>query len=185
MSVDGSGVAGESLPGEDAYTAPQAARILGLSDRRVRQMLEAGELGGERDASGKWWIPQRAVHAALEDRGSPRTRSREQRRAASGAGDAGETPVPPQGVPGGPESVRELVQRVEDLSYRLGRSEARAELTERAERDAAREEACKAREDARAERTRADRLEAALRDALRPPRGRRPRARRKRRRGWR
>jgi hypothetical protein len=133
LSVDGSGVAGEPLPEEDAYTAPQAARILGLSDRRVRQMLEAGELGGERDASGKWWILQRAVHAALEDRGSPRTRSREQRRAASGAGDAGETPVPPQGVPGGPESVRELVQRVEDLSYRLGRSEARAELTERAE----------------------------------------------------
>ena len=63
---------------EDAYTAHQAARVLGLSDRWVRQMIEAGELEGERDALGKWWILQRAVHTALEDHVSPRsTRSRE------------------------------------------------------------------------------------------------------------
>ncbi len=162
MSVDGSGVAGEPLPGEDAYTAPQAARILGLSDRRVRQMLEAGEMEGERDASGKWWIPQRAVHAALEDRGSPRTRSREQRRAASGTGGAGEASAPLQRAPDGPESVRELVQRVESLSYRLGRSEAHAELTERAESTLREERDRLAREleEERAERRRlADRLE--------------------------
>lgn len=120
------------VPGEDAYTAPQAARVLGLSDRRVRQMLEGGDLEGERDGSGKWWIPQRAVHAALEDRGSPRSRGREQR-AASRPDTAGEAPAATQRAPGGPESVRELVQRVESLSYRLGRSEARAELTEKAE----------------------------------------------------
>ena len=119
-------------PEEDAYTAPQAARILGLSDRRVRQMLEAGELGGGRDASGKWWISQRAVHAALEDRGSPRSRTREQR-GASRTEDAGEASVTTRRVESGPESVRELIQRVESLSYRLGRTEARAELTERAE----------------------------------------------------
>lgn len=112
MSVDGSGGPREALPEEDAYTAPQAARVLGLSDRRIRQMLEAGEMEGERDASGKWWIPQRAVHAALEDRGSPRSRSREQR-TASGTADEGSASAPPQRVLGGPESVRELVQRVD------------------------------------------------------------------------
>ena len=150
------------LPEEDAYTAPQAARVLGLSDRRVRQMLEARDLEGERDGSGKWWIPQRAVHAALEDRGSPRTRTREQRAAPPRPDNAGEASAPPQRVPGGPESVRELVQRVESLSYRLGRSEARAELTERAESTLREERDRLAREleEERAERRRlAERLE--------------------------
>ena len=150
------------LPEEDAYTAPQAARVLGLSDRRVRQMLEAGELEGERDGSGKWWMPQRAVHAALEDRGSPRVRSREQRAAPPRPDAAGEAPAPPQRGPGGPESVRELVSRVESLSYRLGRSEARAELTERAESTLREERDRLSREleEERAERRRlAERLE--------------------------
>ena len=150
------------LPEEDAYTAPQAARVLGLSDRRVRQMLEAGELEGERDGSGKWWIPQRAVHAALEDRGSPRVRSREQRSAPPRPDANDETSAPSQRVPGGPESVRELIQRVESLSYRLGRSEARAELTEKAESTLREERDHLAREleEERAERRRlAERLE--------------------------
>jgi excisionase family DNA binding protein len=59
-----------SQSAEDTYTAPQAARVLGISDRRVRQMLEAGELEGEGDSSGKWRIPQRVVHEVLKDRGS-------------------------------------------------------------------------------------------------------------------
>ncbi|MDP9439874.1 MAG: hypothetical protein M3P49_14225 [Actinomycetota bacterium] len=150
------------LPGEDAYTAPQAARVLGLSDRRVRQMLEAGELEGERDGSGKWWIPQRAAHAALEDRGSPRVRSREQRAASPRPDAEGSASAPAQRVPGGLESVRELIQRVESLSYRLGRSEARAELTERAESTLREERDRLARElkEERAERRRlAERLE--------------------------
>ena len=35
-------------PTEDVYTAPQAARVLGISDRRVRQMLEAARVEPER-----------------------------------------------------------------------------------------------------------------------------------------
>lgn len=125
-------------------------------------MLEAGDLEGERDGSGKWWIPQRAVHASLEDRGSPRSRGRQQREAPSRPGAAGEAPASPQRVPGGPESVRELVQRVESLSYRLGRSEARAELTEKAESTLRedRDRLARELEEERAERRRlADRLE--------------------------
>ncbi|MDP9478104.1 MAG: hypothetical protein M3R38_20895, partial [Actinomycetota bacterium] len=70
--------------------------------------------------------------------------------------------TPPQRAPDGPESVRELVQRVESLSYRLGRSEARAELTERAESTLREERDRLAREleEERAERRRlAERLE--------------------------
>lgn len=117
---------------EDAYTAPQAGRVLGISDRRVRQMLEAGDLEGDRDASGKWWIPQRVVHEVLEDRGSPRGR-RSSSPSSPRVDIAAEPPAAPDRAPDDRESVRELAARIEDLSYRLGRTEARAELTERAE----------------------------------------------------
>src|SRR3712207_8195212 len=54
---------------EDTYTVDEAARILRVTQHRVRQMLREGGLAGERDeASGRWSIPQRAVHAMLEER---------------------------------------------------------------------------------------------------------------------
>jgi hypothetical protein len=39
---------------------------LRLTPTRVRQLLQAGELEGERDAAGHWLIPARAVHERLE-----------------------------------------------------------------------------------------------------------------------
>src|SRR5918997_929356 len=53
----------------DFYTPPQAARILGLSRRRVTQMLNEGGLEGERLANGRWKVPSFAVSAVLEARG--------------------------------------------------------------------------------------------------------------------
>jgi helix-turn-helix protein len=55
---------------EETYTPPEAARILKLSRRRVTQMLAAGELEGTQDdpETGRWAIPQRAVHERLKDR---------------------------------------------------------------------------------------------------------------------
>ncbi len=54
---------------EETYTPPEAARILRLSRRRVTQMLTAGELEGTQDPeTGRWAIPQRAVHERLKDR---------------------------------------------------------------------------------------------------------------------
>jgi excisionase family DNA binding protein len=54
---------------EDYYTTGEAARILKVTEARVRQMLGAGELEGTRDpVSDRWRIPQRAVHARLEQR---------------------------------------------------------------------------------------------------------------------
>ncbi len=145
----------------DVYTASQAARILGISDRRVRQVLESGELEGNRDASGKWWIPQRVVHEALEERGSPRGR-RSPAPLSPSVDIAGEPPASPDRTQDDRESVRELASRIEDLSYRLGRTEARAELTERAESTVReeRDRLLRELEEERAERRRlAERLE--------------------------
>ena len=62
----------------DYYTAHEAARLLGISPARVRQMLRAGELEGERGPElpegvpGPWRVPAGAVsaygeaHEALE-----------------------------------------------------------------------------------------------------------------------
>lgn len=48
------------------YTPTQAAHILRLSPTRVRQLLQSGELEGERDEAGHWSIPDRVVHERLE-----------------------------------------------------------------------------------------------------------------------
>jgi hypothetical protein len=50
----------------DSYTPAQAAHILRLTPTRVRQLLQSGELEGERDAAGHWSIPARVVHSRLE-----------------------------------------------------------------------------------------------------------------------
>jgi hypothetical protein len=58
----------------DYYTAHEAARGLGISPARMRQMLRAGELEGERGPSlvegapGPWLVPASAARANLEDR---------------------------------------------------------------------------------------------------------------------
>ena len=44
----------------------QAALIFRVSPTRVRQLLQEGELEGERDEAGHWLIPARAVHDRLE-----------------------------------------------------------------------------------------------------------------------
>lgn len=50
----------------DSYTPAQAAHILRLTPTRVRQLLQSGELEGERDEAGHWSIPARVVHTRLE-----------------------------------------------------------------------------------------------------------------------
>lgn len=106
---------------EETYSPVEASRILSrggrtLSERRIRQMLQGGELEGERDEGGRWRIPRRTVHQLLEDR-----REHEQIR------------EDPEGAPGVPESVRELVDRVAALERERGRLEGRLELTETTE----------------------------------------------------
>jgi excisionase family DNA binding protein len=99
---------------EETYTTGEAARILRISDRGVRKMIDRGELEARRDERGHHLIPQRAVHARLEER--PRKEK--------------EAPLEPRESP---ESVRVYQERVEALQRELGRLEGRLELTERME----------------------------------------------------
>jgi|SRR5215212_1662911 DNA anti-recombination protein RmuC len=93
----------------DYYTTGQAARILRLTEGRIRQMLLAGELEGSRDPiNDRWRIPQGAVHAIKEER--------EPLEVARRATDA-----------------REWIEKVEVLRQELGRMEGRLELTAQAE----------------------------------------------------
>ena len=119
---------------EDTYTVDEAARILRVTQHRVRQMLREGGLAGERDeASGRWSIPQRAVHAMLEER--------REREALS---EAAQNPV----------EAQEWLERVSGLERELGRLQGRLELTEVTESTL--------RESLERERQRADRLERQL-----------------------
>ncbi len=95
----------------DSYTPVQAARILRVTPARIRQLLQAGELEGERDEAGHWRIPSRAVHEHLE-------RLRRD--------------LFPEGVRAD-LSLSEWVERVEALQRELGRLEGRLELTETSE----------------------------------------------------
>jgi chromosome segregation ATPase len=120
---------GRANAGEETYSPVEASRVLSrsgrsISERRIRQMLQAGELEGEQAEGGRWRIPRRVVNRLLTER-----REREQLR------------TEPESLPGAPESVRELVDRVAALERERGRLEGRLELTEqtesttRAERD--------------------------------------------------
>lgn len=142
----------EGVP-EDTYTTGQAARILKVTDRGVRKMIDRGELEAHQDERGRHLIPQRAVHAMLEER-----------RAASPAAE-----IPVESFESF-EEARELRRRVEDLQRELGRMEGRLELTERTESTMReeRERLEQLLEEERAERRRLQaRLEEAQADASR------------------
>jgi hypothetical protein len=93
------------------YSPTQAARVLRVTPTRVRQLLQAGELEGERDAAGHWSIPARAVVDRLE------RLSRESFLVAAGYD---------------PVSIREVQERVEALQRELGWLEGRLESEEKA-----------------------------------------------------
>jgi hypothetical protein len=149
---------------EEHYTPAQTARILSrsgrpISERRIRQMLQSGELEGIQSQTGRWKIPRRAVHAFMEEHprsGRPGDREPGVRPVATQKKSAGQqTETTEASV--SPESVRELLQRVEELSYRLGASESRLELTELAE-STAREERDRLAAELEAERAERRRL---------------------------
>jgi excisionase family DNA binding protein len=67
LGVAGSGGSRDGPP-EDTYTTGQVARVLRIIDRGVRNMIDRGELEASQHDRGRRLIPQRAVHALLEDR---------------------------------------------------------------------------------------------------------------------
>lgn len=80
----------------DTYSAAQAAEIIGVSERRIRQLVAEGKLPGKRDRDGTVRIPQQAVN---EERRKRRTgsaaagRVRKQGAASSGRAAARAEPV--------------------------------------------------------------------------------------------
>src|SRR5215203_923548 len=101
----------ERRNGDDYYSPAQAAHVLRVTPTRVRQLLQAGELEGERDGAGHWSIPARAVVDRLD-------RLRRERFLEA----AGYDPV----------SIREVQERAEALQRELGRLEGRLESEEKA-----------------------------------------------------
>ena len=161
---------------DDEYGVDEAARLLGLSPARVRQMLRSGELEGERREEriegvlGPWRIPAQAVRAFQE---------RREATADTVAGDsqspAGEVTAvtPSEASELLSEGVRQLREKVEDLLGELGRLESRLEAAEIQE-TTVRESLERESERAEHERQRADGLQAEL-DAERARRNEEPR----------
>lgn len=140
-------MAEERRNGDDSYTPTEAARILRVTPARVRQLLQGGELEGDRDEAGHWSIPARAVHDRLE-------RLRHQSFLEAVGSD--------------PLSVRALQERIEVLHRELGRLEGRLESEEKAcssleaDRALLGERLERERQRAERERERADKLRAEL-----------------------
>jgi hypothetical protein len=56
------------VPEADSYTPADAARALGLSRRRVTQLLNEGTLEGKQLDNRRWIIPAANVNALLKER---------------------------------------------------------------------------------------------------------------------
>jgi excisionase family DNA binding protein len=151
---------------QDHYTTPQAAKILKVTDRYVRKLINAGDLEAVQDEKGRHHIPQRAVHALLENR----------RLEAKVANDdldvvtwTGPSPVPGAAPDprGSPRELREMQTRMQDLMRELGRLEGRLELTEKTQSTVEEERDRLARQ-LEAERVERQRLQERVEDLSRP-----------------
>jgi len=119
----------------ETYSASEAAKVLKLSTRRVRQLAETEEIEGTRDAEGNWRLDKASVHTFRDERRLGSSRSRESTRSRSKRPDTWD--------------------RVSELERALGRLEG--EMRARAELTAVTESTL--RESLERERERADRLE--------------------------
>lgn len=135
-----------TLPAVDGerYSAKEAARILGLSDRRVKQLLEEGRIKGTKTPEGRWLVDARSLNAFREER-EPFARPRR-----------------------GPDES-DLIDRLQALAEETGRLRGMLELTERAE-STLQEQLDRERERADQAELEARRLRAALEEARKPER---------------
>jgi len=121
----------------ETYTPAEAAKLLGLTDRRVRTLAAEGRIEGERTEAG-WKLFRWSVHSF-----------RDARRERSASLEADRAPVEDRGER----------ERVEALQRELGRLEGRLEI-EAVARSTLEDSLLR-------ERERADRLEAELTEARR------------------
>ena len=103
----------------DYYTLAEAARILEVTQRRLLEMLETGEIEGERDTqSSRWKIPKHIVRGLAPEPGSD----------APSSGDPAL-----QSSNQSTETVQGLVEELGNLHWELGRVRNRLEVARRAE----------------------------------------------------
>jgi excisionase family DNA binding protein len=117
---------------QEYYTVSEAAKVLGISERRVRQIAQDEKVEGVRTEDG-WKLFRYSVHGFRDRRADQ---------------------APPRGVREQSSEAREWIERVTTLERELGRLEGRLELTERAE-STMREERQRLLEDLDRERERA------------------------------
>ena len=117
------------------YTVPETAKVLGISETRVRQLVRSGEIEGHR-AGNVWEVSRQSVHT-FRDTYEPKGRQ-----------NVSETL---------PTSTLDALSEVKDLTWRLGRMEGRLEL-EAVARSTLEEQL--RREQERADQERTERIEA-------------------------
>lgn len=154
--------------GESGWvTTDVAAAALRRSPRRVREYIRKGQLAAKTEGEGvskRWLVSIDSLNALLDKTGATR-RTRSDVRPGSAQRPGGvRKGMQANDVPD--VDAAELLATVQELQYRLGRAEARAELTERAE-STLREERERLLADLKRERERAERIEEELRQARR------------------
>lgn len=132
------------MPTRDFYTLAEAARVLEIPQRRLLEMLEAGEIVGEQDPqSSRWQISKHTVHELVSPAPSPEGHSEE---------------FPDRST----EMIQELVDELGNLHSGVGRLRNRLNLArriEKEERELLLAELEQERERYRKEHERADKLQ--------------------------
>ncbi len=151
-------------PGESGWvTTDVAAAALKRSPRRVREYIRRGLLAAKTEGEGvgkRWLVSIDSLNALLDELGKTRgARLGSKQRPHSSRRDMRADDI-------AAVDADELLATVQQLQYRLGQAETRAELTEKTE-STLREERERLLADLDRERERADRLEEELRQARR------------------
>jgi excisionase family DNA binding protein len=139
-------------------TTKQAAKVLGVSRRTVQSYVRRGELEAMVEGEGV----EKTFFVSIDSLNALRERRRNVGEGTSEVADnasmaSSSSGLSAKAAQGIGEDAPNLIEVVQDLQYRLGRAEAKVELTERTESTL--------REQLAHERERANRLEAELREA--------------------
>jgi chromosome segregation ATPase len=128
---------------KDYYTLPEAAQVLEMTQRRLLDRLETGEVEGEQDPqSGRWKVSRHAVDMLVSDEPT-----------AEGSTE--------ESLDHSAEMIRDLVNELGSLHRQVGHLKSRLDRARRAEREERQlllTELEQEREKHRNERERADRL---------------------------
>ena len=144
-----------ALPNDSGWvTTEVAAAALRVSPRTVRDYINSGELKAKHEGEGvrkRWLVSIDAVQALRDKRNASGEIPRNRRDTAVGDLIAAANAV----------DLGDLVATIRELEHRLGRAEARAELTERTE-SSLREDLEREREERQQAREEAERLRSEL-----------------------